>query len=458
MKSSTNRPILLSEDEKLHDIMMKCARIREASVEKAISENSLSILLTEEISQEDIDKVAGAIEDAYQQLMAVLDYFNALKDFDKSKIPSVLEYLDSMIGALNDAQGELSSASFTTGALSTFMGQKLTLPQIAQSAITIQTKAFDFGKAFSSAVQKIENNLAPLVEDEDLTVPLKDLAGKNGFPDEAKIRSGIEKSMEQSFGGGFFKKIVNFFKKPSGAEKRIMSNLPNIAPKTLASEIADAFMESPLKSFFETEIPDPPDNSEVQGLSDVAQEAQEAEEAAAEDSSSPQQEEESSSSLRDAIAGEKDQPQPPGVAVMDALDTWQSGLSKSAQKTLKAAGRYDSLKSTVQSTMDDLAKTVEDSISSAMSDWRSEHEETLVKSKKFAKKDFESLQNLIPQLASFMLKKVEESTGRITPSKVRRYTYKFLDKRFADRNGILTERYSEKEMLVYRLNKMAGLD
>ena len=109
--------------------------------------------------------------------------------------------------------------------------------------------------------------------------------------------------------------------------------------------------------------------------------------------------------------------------------------------------------------MDGLADTVEDAIRSAMSDWRSEHEETLIKSRRFAKKNFDTLEQTVPQLAAFMIKKVNESRGKLTKSKIRKSVFNLLNKRFTpSMTGVLTENYSPDEMAVYRLNKLAGLD
>ena len=89
--------------------------------------------------------------------------------------------------------------------------------------------------------------------------------------------------MERAFGGrGFASKVLKFFsKRQTGPEKRILDTIPDLDPKALASEVVEAFMDSPLKSFFETDIPDEPDKIDP-SLGAVAEEAQEAEEEQAE--------------------------------------------------------------------------------------------------------------------------------------------------------------------------------
>ena len=122
-----------------------------------------------------------------------------------------------------------------------------------------------------------------------------------------------------------------------------------------------------------------------------------------------------------------------------------------------------------------VSKVVEKEVSNAIGTWRKEHEETLVKSKRFAKKNFDQLQTLIPQLASTMLKKSNESSRRLTRSAIHKSVYKFLDKQFRYTDGnLLTEEvltpganqyndnsgeteYTTSDMVKYRWMKMAGL-
>ena len=239
--------------------------------------------------------------------------------------------------------------------------------------------------------------------------------------------------------------------------------------------MADALLDATIKEL--TKTPPPPKTEEPGALQDVATDAQEAEEQqteqaaeteGAEDTGAPPPESEeeaekeqdaASEELTSAVKDAGSDSAPPGVAVMDALDNWYNSLSPSSQQTLSAAGRYDGLKSTVQATMDGLGDTVEDAIKAAMADWRSEHEETLIKSRRFAKKNFDTLEQTVPQLAAFMIKKVEESSGRLTKGKIRKTVFKFLNQRFKPSlTGVLNESYSADEMAVYRLNKLAGLE
>ena len=96
---------------------------------------------------------------------------------------------------------------------------------------------------------------------------------------------------------------------------------------------------------------------------------------------------------------------------------------------------------------DGLQQAVKDEIAA----WRGEHEETLVKGKKFAKKNFQSLEDLAPEMAAAILKKSDEAVGVMTRSTVRKAVHGYLDRKFFGQHDLLNERF------VRRMNKLAGL-
>jgi len=130
--------------------------------------------------------------------------------------------------------------------------------------------------------------------------------------------------------------------------------------------------------------------------------------------------------------------QPPAVAVAAALDTWMAGLSKSSQSSLTAKNRIGGLKDLVNTALEDAAKAIEGEVQAAVEIWRGEHEETLMKSKRFAQKNFDSLSELIPQIAAQMLKVTAESNIRLTRGMVHKSVHHYLDRTFK-RDGMLIE-------------------
>ena len=61
-----------------------------------------------------------------------------------------------------------------------------------------------------------------------------------------------------------------------------------------------------------------------------------------------------------------------------------------------------------------------------------------MKSKRFAKKNFDSLSELIPQIAAQMLKVTSENNVRLTRGMLRKTVYHHLDRKFG-RHGMLIE-------------------
>ena len=175
--------------------------------------------------------------------------------------------------------------------------------------------------------------------------------------------------------------------------------------------------------------------------------------------------------LKAAVKDEAGQNQSPTAAALGAIDSWVQGLSKTSQSSLQAKNRVDGLKQAVQGSLNQAASAVEKQVAKAIKQWRGEHEETLMKSKRFAKKNFDSLQSLVPQLAGAMLKKANESSVTLTVGTINKTVFSYLDKQFSGSAPILKEHlvnvrsgqhaddipYSEDDMVRYRWLKMAGL-
>lgn len=473
--------IKASRDKELNEIFYKCISIRPETLSVSLSENSLVGMLTEGLDEADVKEVAKAIDTAEKQLNLIDEYFDALENFDRGKISEVNDYLSDLKNALERTRGSLAVASFKSGAISKFLGQKITLPQLIQASITIHTKAKDFIKGFSEAVRNIESNLGPLVKnEEDKTKSLRELSQAGIIPDEQKLENGIKKAMKTALGGGFFTKIKNFFTKAmTGAEKKIMDELPELNIDVAAGEIADAFLDSSIEAFRESAVKLPKPEPSGQ-LKDVAQESQKAEEAAAEQAtasadtgsggSGPPQNEKESKEEQDevqaqlvaAVKDEAKDAQSPKDASLGALDSWAKSLSKSSQTALKASNRLGSLKDLVGTALDDSAKAVEGQVAAAIAAWREEHEETLIKGKRFAKKNFDELEKLISTLAGNMLKKSNESKFKLSNTNVQKIVFEFLNRKFyKDYDKILFEgekKFSEETLIVKRMNRMAGLE
>ena len=125
---------------------------------------------------------------------------------------------------------------------------------------------------------------------------------------------------------------------------------------------------------------------------------------------------------------------------MAAIDGWYDGLSPTSQKSMDSKDRIGGLKGNLQQAIEGAAETLAKAVGDAVAKWRSEHEETLIKSKRFAKKNFDSLEKLIPQLASELLAKTNEAgIKKLTKGMVEKFVFRALDKHFSVSSGLLSE-------------------
>ena len=151
--------------------------------------------------------------------------------------------------------------------------------------------------------------------------------------------------------------------------------------------------------------------------------------------------------LENAVSDSTGDVSSPLDSAHDAIDSWVDSLSDSSQKTIKGAGRLENLKGAIQTRLETSAQTVEDDVKSAVEEWRAEHEETLVKSKRFSKKNFDSLSSLIPKLAGFMVKQTVESAF-LERRNVKRFVFSYLDRHYQSRLD---------ESVSSRLQVLAGI-
>ena len=191
------------------------------------------------------------------------------------------------------------------------------------------------------------------------------------------------------------------------------------------------------------------DELEEEAITDIPEleERDEEEPPPADEEEAEEEQDDAQEELESAVKDAAGDTESPGAAIMTALDDWVAGLSATSQKSMETKDRIGGLKSNIQSALDSASETLSKAIGKAITTWRGEHEDTLIKSKRFAKKNFESLSQLIPQLAAELLKRTDESSRKITQSDVNRVVHKFLDKKFMRR----------ETANITRLNELAGL-
>lgn len=644
----------VSLDQDLNEVFTKAHYLEAADA--SIAEGTLQFLIVEKINEDDAKKVADALAASREQVEKIENYLKGLKSkgLDLNDIPTIVTMVRDLKKALDKAQGDFAIVNFGSDADAKFMGIKMKVPGIVKAAIAIQSKANKFLTGFTDALQNIETNLVPLAKGADKKVPLRDLTGQGGIPEEEALEKSILKVIKDSLDTkqGFFSKIGDFIGKQLGSSKsKILKVIPELDVTLAATELSQALLDSPLSIFDSADIKDtkvpkagigdivkdlagdkddstkaseekssdkgessnkeiddviaqlkalikdkePERAKEIEAapaeevkaaLEDDAEDVLKgkdleaaAEEAAEEgiqgtkwsdisksyvdsavdkdaakklvdalaadknfqdavsgkinlgeavaatklsdflfedvpfetiekaaekssddfltqdelaqgmvdaldsanievtgvpkDSKEPKEdapasekeaEEEQAaaeSELKNAVAGEKKDAQSPKDAAFGALDAWTSSLSATSQKSLKSKNRMGDLKDAISMALDDSAKAVESEVEAAIQLWRDEHEETLMKSKRFAKKNFDDLEKMISTLAGSMLKKANESKFGMTKENIRKIVFEFLNRKFykgADK--VLSEskaKLTEEKLIIHRINRMAGL-
>lgn len=421
---------------------------------------SKGVILLEEFSNEDANQLAKATDE--------------LKDLIGQLETRLADAGDGWAPVIADLKGEVDS---------------LDTKEIAQLALSGETKklakaAADYTKrvqsvaaetaAIMDATEQIKKNLANFdskVSDDRKSETIASLSDSiDEFPDLNKLDKGIDSvykvpkwfesawtsgadAAKSETEGGFFKKAMNFI---GGLFKGAKSGRLVDTKK-----LADAIKATPyavLKDLdLSAEVQSLTDTSEIAGeetteLASAGVESQaevgatESETGGDEEIGAPVASEEETgkevqaaeNELEDAAKAAVEDLTSPGAAVDAALDDWAAGLSDSSQKTLTTQDRIGKLKAGITGSLEKASEIVADEVEAAVQAWRAEHEETLIRSKRFAKKNFDSLESLVPQIAAQMLKKTAESQLRLTRGMVRRSVYKHLNKRFS-LDGVLLE-------------------
>ena len=455
------------------DISYQCTKL----IFKSRAEDLVAAALNEGITDGIMLMEAFDDEDAAQLEAAAKKMTEMITNLEK-KFADAGEGWKPVVDALKGAAGDLDTKSIAQMAIS---GETKKLAKAsAEYTKKIQSIASEVA-AILDATEQMKKNLKNFESDvgdkgESTVAALADEIEK--FPDVGKLDKGVDsvykvpkwfqsawsegsKAAESETKGGFFKKAMSFI---GGLFKGAKSG--RIVD---AGVLADAIKNTPFQALMDLDL-----QGEVAELKTSSEDAatetaelsaagaaatESGEEGGEEGAVSPEEAEEVEKELGapPAPAEEAEEEQaaaqeeleaaaqdaageavPPAVAAATAIDTWNDGLSDTSQKALQSADRLGSLKSDINASLEGAAEALSKEVQTAIAKWRSDNEETLMKSKRFAKKNFDSLENLIPQLVGAMLKKTSESKVKLTRGMVYRTVHRYLDRHYKA-DGILFE-------------------
>ena len=440
-------------DERLYRILQKCASSHEFA-DSALHEASIGNLIIEQIDPNDIREVQDALKNTRDMLDKLTKFAKQLR-LDQ-ELKEFFDYIKDLEGALDKGQASLANINFDRGAIMNFFGSKVSLPDLASAAIILNARVADFANGFLRAIGNIQDNLIPVLRSADDSETLAAAAGANPNIDLNNIVKGLRSELKKSLGGTMFGKVKSFFQKGVGsnAGSQVLKALPKRDMAKLADVIASVLVNAKIENLL-GQAPEPDDSSvtdladEMKDIADAAPQEGEEDDPDAEPADTP---EDVDADLEAAAREAAETSKSPTDGALDTLDSWVEKLSKSSQQSIKGAGRLDSLKKGIQDRLEASGDIISVEIEDAIKSWRDEHEETLIKSKRFSKKNFDTLQKLVPQLGSHMLKQVGESSRQLTRPEIKRFVYEYLNKSVARYNRL--DESSEKD----RWQKLAGLD
>ena len=444
-------------------------------LEHSMSSRSVYGMLMEDIDDTDIEKLRSAVKASMQAVD------QNIKASSELKLASLVDYFNKLKAALTKAGGlaaklDLKDADGVAAQIKSFFGKKMDVSRALQAVIDLQNKSNTAGQTVASAIQLISKNLEGKVEDD---VTLGDLdADKHGLTAD-DLKSGVSKAFKGAKPKGFMAKLGGLLSKSKfiaqipGAEDVGELPVDKLADDLLQLTFGqlkalDVEVQNASKAAEKAAVPPdvvkgvhgsaeeapPPGKESEEGPVAASAEAAEGEEGKEGDEpaegeegagdkegeeipENPEEESDPAKEIKAAAAEIQSKPMSPKDAVAKALSDWESSLSSSSQKTLQAKGRSQELKDGIFTGIDKGKDAVQRAVAKAVKTWRAAHEETLVKSKRFAKKNFDSLEELIPSLAAQVLVQTSENRQRkITTSQIRRFVHKRLDDAFRPQNRL----------------------
>ncbi len=422
----------MSNSKNLYEIALKISS--DSSVlESAIKEQSIIGILNEALDDKDIEKLRTAVK----QTMKGLDgNIGVAKQF---KLEALGKYFESIRKSLTKADALVTSLDLkdpdgVVDKIKGFFGKKISVHRALAAVMDLQNKVNIAINSTADALELIINNLEG--KDIDESLPLSGLNQDTHGISVDQVRAGISKAFKASKPSGFMAKLTGVLGKEKfppipGAEEigplpaeGIADNIIALNLKQLKGGADQA--ESAADTAEAAQVP-------TDAISDITADPAEG----GDEGGDPEAEADPSKEIKAAAAAATSKPMTPKDAVSKALNDWEASLSASSQKTLQAKKRNQALKDAVFTGIDKGKKAVQRAVAKAVKGWRSEHEETLIKSKRFAKKNFVSLQNMIPQLAAQVLTQANENNQRkITQKEIDSFVYKKLNEKFYSSNKL----------------------
>ena len=421
----------MNESSKIYELSLKL--FSDFANQEMLEENSLKGLINEEVSNSELEELRKTIKDKSE---VINSYLTIAK---QNKMSYFADYVSQVLKGLENANKIVSEIDFEEepesylGKIKASFGKSIKIGDLLQSVMSLLNQSDIVSTAVADSFDKITNNFeGKNVPDETV---IKDITEEQIGVSPEKLAKAIRGSLNKAINKpkGIMGKLKGFFKTDAEEIMKVMVgsdievnidkltedilNLTYGQLKGTASEASEA-AEDALNT-----------NLDGEALKSVATGDVPEESGESESESEVSSEESDPSAQIKAVASEAGSTQmSPKDAVSKALDDWEKSLSKSSREALGRKKRNVALKDAVFSGIDKGKAAVKKAVAKAVKDWRSENEESLIKSKRFAKKNFDTLQQLIPQLASEILAQTKESSQtKISKGQIKKYVFNRLN-------------------------------
>lgn len=244
----------------------------------ALREGKLS-LLNEAIDEADIENVRSVIIQFSKTLDAVdkslKNLEGELKGEDQAGAAAaakpLYDYVAAMKKSLDEMLTGIADADFESGVIGSYVGTKLSLPQMVSVATNAVTRVSEFLQAYNKFRSKFVKSIVPMAKDVNRSA-LAQRSEMPRMPTPDKMAKLAEEFFKEAAGGGIFKKMKSFFGGlvTFGAASKALKSFPSLSAEQLGKAVTALFLNCRIGTLKGLKLPPIPDTSAIQ---DIAQEA-----------------------------------------------------------------------------------------------------------------------------------------------------------------------------------------
>ena len=421
------------------------------AAQESLNEVTVVGILNEDLSNSDVKKLRGVILEtskAVKQALAVAKDFN---------MKSLVRYFENLLKSLSESlklASELDLEDNPTDILSKisdfFNGNPAKVSDALQVVMNLENKASVALNAVADSLDFVLDNLEGKGIDGETSI--KDISQESLGVPVAKFQKAIANKIRIAIKKpeGFMGKISKFFGKDTSLKQLEIALGADVEldPELVSKDIMN-LTYSKLKGTASESQEAAKSATDSRLESSTAENIASSEGSDSEEGKQPGEESTDPTSEIKAVAAEAESNNlSPKDAVSKALDDWEKSLSPSSQQTIRRKKRNVALKDAIFTGIDKGTVAVKKAVAKAVKDWRTENEEVLIKGKRFAKKNFDSLEQLIPALTAQVLAQTKESKQRkITVLEIKNFVFKRLNSEFNPGN-LLHEKWVKNAGLL----------